>query len=69
MKKVVWVGNSKEDLKRFPEKVKRAVGHALHLVQEGEKPPRSKVLSGFGMLKYGKLEKMILEVHIEQSTP
>lgn len=48
MKRVIWMGSSRHDLKDFPEKVRRAVGHALHQVQEGERPIQAKVMSNFG---------------------
>jgi phage-related protein len=35
-------------LKRFPEPVRKEVGHALHLVQAGETPLQAKPLRGFG---------------------
>ena len=51
MKQIVWIGRSKADLKQFPERVQRSVGFALWGVQEGETPPSSKVLKGFGNAK------------------
>jgi phage-related protein len=45
---VVWVGGSKEDLKRFPEVVQKAVGYALWFAQIGSKHPHAKPLHGFG---------------------
>lgn len=51
MKKIVWIGCSKADLKEFPERVQRAVGFALWGAQVGETPLSSKVLKGFGNAK------------------
>ena len=48
VKPLEWVGSSRADLKRFPEPVRKEVGHALHLVQAGETPHQAKPLRGFG---------------------
>ena len=47
LKSVEWVGSSLEDLKEFPEEVRRGVGYALYLAQCGEKHPGAKPLKGF----------------------
>ncbi|MGH7587995.1 MAG: type II toxin-antitoxin system RelE/ParE family toxin [Gemmatimonadota bacterium] len=47
-KSLYWVGSSKDDLKRFPESVRRVMGYALYLAQLGEKHPDAKPLKGFG---------------------
>jgi phage-related protein len=47
-KPVRWVGSSKEDLREFPEDVRRRVGGALWDAQLGRKAPYAKPLSGFG---------------------
>jgi phage-related protein len=44
---VVWIGTSREDLKRFPEEVRDEIGYGLFLAQVGEKHPRAKPLKGF----------------------
>jgi phage-related protein len=46
-KPVRWVGSSKEDLKSFPEEVRRQVGGALWDAQLGRKAPFAKPLKGF----------------------
>jgi phage-related protein len=46
-RKVVWMGSSLEDLKKFPETVKGEVGFALHRAQEGKKHHKAKPLKGF----------------------
>ena len=48
MKPLVWVGSSLEDVREFPESVKRTVGYALYLAQAGGKHPDAKPLTGFG---------------------
>jgi phage-related protein len=47
-KPVRWVGSSKEDLRHFPEEVRRRVGGALWDAQLGRKAPYAKPLRGFG---------------------
>ncbi len=32
-KPLKWIGSSKEDLKEFPDLVRKEMGHALHLAQ------------------------------------
>ena len=51
MKQVIWIGRSKADLKKFPERVQEAVGYALWGVQTGGAPASSKPLKGFGSAK------------------
>ena len=48
LKPLEWIGSSRTDLKRFPERVQKELGHALHLVQAGETPVQAKPLRGFG---------------------
>lgn len=48
MKPLIWIGSSLEDLRTFPEEVRRVVGYALYLAQMGEKHPDAKPLRGFG---------------------
>jgi len=49
-KQLVWVGDSKEKLKEFPEDVKDAVGFALRQAQTGGMHPDAKPLNK-GVLK------------------
>jgi len=44
---VIWVGSSKDDLKRFPPDVQNEVGHALYEAQLGLKPHKAKPHKGF----------------------
>lgn len=46
-KPVRWVGSSRDDLKDFPEEVRRRVGGALWDAQLGFKAPFAKPLKGF----------------------
>lgn len=51
MKRIFWVGTSRDDLADCPKSIRQAMGFALYLVQGGEKPSSSKVLSGMGNAK------------------
>jgi len=41
------MGTSLEDVKRFPDEVRREVGYALFVAQRGQKHPSAKPLKGF----------------------
>jgi phage-related protein len=43
-----WVGRSLDDLLAFPAAVRREVGYALYVAQEGGRHPSAKPLKGFG---------------------
>src|SRR5215471_2668488 len=47
-KPVRWIGRSLDDLRRFPEDVRRRVGVALGEAQLGAKASYAKPLKGFG---------------------
>jgi len=47
-KSLVWVGTSKDDLKKFPGEVQHRIGFALFQAQIGIKHRDAKPLSGFG---------------------
>ncbi len=46
LKKIVWLGNSLENLQNFPEDVKDIVGYALPKAQKGLTPKNTKPLTG-----------------------
>lgn len=48
MKRIIWIGNSKADLKAFPAAVMDDMGHQLFLVQCGLKPDDWKPMSIVG---------------------
>lgn len=48
LKPLVWVGSSKDDLKKFPRTAQSHVGFALKLAQSGGKHPDAKPMKGFG---------------------
>ena len=48
LKPVVWIGSSRKDLGTFPDPVRRLMGHALFVAQQGGKHRDAKVMAGFG---------------------
>lgn len=47
LKPVRWVGSSLEDVRSFPQEVRRQIGQALYSAQKGETDPAAKPLRGF----------------------
>ena len=47
LRPLVWMGRSREDLKRFPDEVQDEMGYGLFAAQAGEKHPRAKPLKCF----------------------
>ncbi|MEK6564288.1 MAG: type II toxin-antitoxin system RelE/ParE family toxin [Candidatus Omnitrophota bacterium] len=47
LKRIDFIGSSREDLRAFPEEVKQDIGYALYEAQKGEKPIAAKPLKGF----------------------
>ena len=43
---VVWVGDSKKQLKKMPEDVQRQMGGELYFAQKGDMPPHGKHFKG-----------------------
>lgn len=48
LKKLDFIGPSRDDLKEFPDEVKQDIGYALFEAQRGIKPADAKPLRGFG---------------------
>jgi phage-related protein len=48
MKKIIWIGSSKADLKAFPAAVMDDMGHQLFLVQCGIEPDDWKPMTAIG---------------------
>jgi phage-related protein len=48
LRPVLWIGDSKKQLKKMPEEVQKQMGDELYLAQKGETPPHSKKLKGIG---------------------
>lgn len=47
-KPTVWIGSSRDDLRSFPDEVRRVMGFAINDAQNGDEHPRAKALRGFG---------------------
>ena len=45
---VTWVGDSREQVRSFPQAARKIVGEALRFAQQGEKHPKAKPLRGIG---------------------
>jgi phage-related protein len=43
-----WIGSSLDDLRDFPQSVRRVMGQALDDAEHGGEHPRAKALKGFG---------------------
>jgi phage-related protein len=48
LKPIVWMGSSRDDLRSFPEQVRRDIGQALYTAQQSATDPAAKPLKGFG---------------------
>lgn len=48
LKPIRWVGSSREDLLALPDDVRRNVGYALYVAQNGDKADNAKPLKGMG---------------------
>jgi phage-related protein len=46
LRPLVWMGDSRKNIRSFPDEVRVAVGYALQLVQAGETPQEAKPLKG-----------------------
>lgn len=51
MKRLLWIGSSRVDLKQFPDEVQDEMGHGLYLAQMGDRHNHAKTLSGLGNAK------------------
>ncbi len=47
-KELRWIGGALKALSKLPEEVKRVLGYAIWLAQQGDKHPDAKPLKGFG---------------------
>ena len=48
LRPLVWMGNSRKNIREFPTEVRLSVGYALQLAQAGETPPEAKLFKGVG---------------------
>jgi phage-related protein len=47
-KPVEWIASSRDDLREFPQAVRRVMGQAIDDAEHGEEHPSAKALKGFG---------------------
>ncbi len=47
-RELYWIASSLDDLRSFPQQVRRVMGQALDDAEHGEEHPRAKALKGFG---------------------
>ncbi|MBO3458566.1 type II toxin-antitoxin system RelE/ParE family toxin [Aetokthonos hydrillicola Thurmond2011] len=48
LRPIVWMGDSRKNIREFPEQVRASMGYALQLVQAGEIPLDAKPFKGVG---------------------
>lgn len=48
MKRLLWLGSAKKDLKAMPDDVQDTFGYALHQAQVGKRHEQAKLLKSFG---------------------
>jgi phage-related protein len=48
LRPLVWMGDSRKNIRDFPREVRLSVGYALQLVQAGETPLEAKPFKGVG---------------------
>jgi len=48
LRPLVWMGDSRKNIRAFPQEVRVSVGYALQLVQTGETPLDAKPFKGVG---------------------
>lgn len=47
-KPTIWIGSCLDDLRAFPDEVRRVMGFAIDDAQNGSEHPRVKAMKGFG---------------------
>ncbi|MGX5827961.1 type II toxin-antitoxin system RelE/ParE family toxin [Mesorhizobium sp. 43Arga] len=47
-RQTIFIGSSKEDIRKFPEEVRREIGFALYLAESGDTAINAVPLTGFG---------------------
>ena len=48
LRPLIWMGNSRKNIRDFPEQARASLGYALQLVQAGETPIDAKIFKGVG---------------------
>ena len=68
MKDVIWVGDSREQVRDFPKAVRTKVGEALRVAQNGKKHPKAKPC-GLWVQECWRLPFLTIQIHIALSIP
>jgi len=45
---VIWMGDSRKSILKFPIDVKKTIGHVLYFAQRGDRHPNIKMMRGLG---------------------
>lgn len=48
LRPLIWMGDSRKNIREFPVDVQKSIGYALQLVQAGETPMEAKPFKGVG---------------------
>jgi phage-related protein len=51
-KRILWIGSSRDDLRRFPKEARRTAGYQLRIVQQGKEPDDFKPMPSIGAGAY-----------------
>jgi phage-related protein len=63
MKEIAWLSSSKKDLMDFPEDVRREVGYALYVAQQGETHELAKIFKGM-VVVFMRLSVTLIKAHL-----
>lgn len=48
LRRVRWVGDTRERVQEFPSQVRKDIGHAIYIVQTGQTPKNARPMRGLG---------------------
>jgi phage-related protein len=63
LRPLVWMGDSRKNIRQFPEDVQKSVGYALQLVQAGETPMEAKPFKGVGSGVYEIIKRYDTDIY------
>ena len=69
LKRIIWIGSSRKDLKSFPDEVKDLMGYALYQAQRGGKALQPNLLQTLAVQAFLRLLTTITLIPIEPFTP
>ncbi len=49
LKNIVWIGSSREELKKFPEPIKDEIGYAIYRAREGKNTTKQSLSKGLAV--------------------